>query len=73
MATALKCPSEHALLILLYRIHNPTRLNEMQARFGREYSQISRIFNVALDWVYDNHHEKVVGNVDWYVSISLTP
>ena len=60
------CPGEHAVLVVLFRLHNPTQLYEMQNRFGREYSQLSRIFNTALDWIYDNHREKVVNNIEWY-------
>lgn len=60
------CSGEYALLILLYRLHFPCTLASMEVIFGRDYSQISRIFNYCTNLVYDQHRAKVLGNIDWY-------
>ena len=43
-----------------------TRLPCGICRFGRDYSQIIKVFNTALDFVYAAHAHKVVGNIFWY-------
>jgi hypothetical protein len=44
---------EEALLIVLYRFAYPIRLVSMEDTFGREYSQISRIFNHVVRYVVE--------------------
>jgi nuclease HARBI1 len=46
---------EEALLIMLYRLAYPCRLIAMQEVFGIEISQISRIFNQTIKYVYTKH------------------
>lgn len=36
------------------------------AEWGRDYSELSKIFNTCLDYLYDHHQDKVIGNVAWY-------
>lgn len=57
---------EYAFLVMLYRLHYPCTLASMQPIFGRDYTQICRVFAYAVDFVYDNHKGKVIGNVAWY-------
>ena len=52
--------------MMLYRLHFPCTLASMQVTFGRDYSQLSRVFNYAIDFVYLHHKGKVIGNIDWY-------
>jgi hypothetical protein len=59
---------EYAFLLMLYRDHYPQTLAMQQTMFGREISQISRIHNGALQWMYDHHQAKVVGNIWWYAN-----
>lgn len=60
------CPGEHALCLMLYRIAYPSRLISLQEIFGRDYTQLSRIFKFTVDTFYLNHKAKVHGNLDWY-------
>lgn len=57
---------EYALCLMLYRLHYPCTLISLQPIFGRDYTQLSRIFNYAVDYVHTGHANKVIGNVDWY-------
>ena len=59
-------PGEHALLVYLYHLSYPTKLQRMQSTFGREYSQISRIENTIKSFLIINHRNKIVGNFNWY-------
>ena len=34
--------------------------------FGRDYSQLSRIFKWSVDLMYEKHKHKVHGNLSWY-------
>ena len=34
--------------------------------WGRDYSQLSKVFNTVLDAIYLEHKDKVVGNIQWY-------
>ena len=62
----LSCPGEHAFALMLYRLAYPTRLIELQDVFGRDYSQLSRIFKWSVDLMYEKHKDKVHGNLSWY-------
>ena len=61
-----RCSGEYAFCLLLFRMAYPTRLYDLQSTFGREYSQLSRIFAAAVAFMYDTHRGKVQGNVAWY-------
>ena len=39
----------------------------MQRKFGREYSQLSRIYTEVENYMDSKHRYKVVGNVEWYM------
>ena len=60
------CPGEHAFAVMLYRLAYPNRLIELQDAFGRDYSQLSRIFKWSVDLMYEKHKHKVHGNLSWY-------
>ena len=62
----LSCPGEHAFMLMLYRLAYPCRLFTLQDIFGREYTQLSRIFKFAINFMYVNHKHKVHGNLEWY-------
>ena len=66
----LTCPGEYALCLLLYRLHYPETLYGMCSRFGREYSQLCRIIDRTLDIVFEMHHNKIRGNIHWYVNFT---
>lgn len=57
---------EYAFCFMLYRLHYPSSLAALQSTFGRDYSQLSRIFKYAINLVYNNHSGKVLRNVYWY-------
>ena len=59
---------QEALLFLLYRIHYPETLQKMEKMWGREYSQLSRIFSFMIDWVYDNWGWMVTNNLAFWVT-----
>lgn len=60
------CSGEHAFCLMLYRLSYPSRLIELQDIFGRDYSQLSRIFKWSIDFMYEKHRHKVEGNLQWY-------
>ena len=60
------CPGEHAFCLMLYRISYPSRVISLQDLFGRDYTQLSRIFKYAIKKYYNSHKHKVHGNLDWY-------
>lgn len=51
---------------MLYRLHYSTIFYQLQTHFGREYSQLSRIFKNVINYVYDHHKNKIHGNIEWY-------
>jgi hypothetical protein len=59
---------DYAFCVFLYRMHYPSTLAMLQTTFGREYSQLSRIFNSLVVLLDDNHRHKVMGNLPWYRS-----
>ncbi|CAN0032216.1 unnamed protein product [Pylaiella littoralis] len=44
----------------------PGRWQDLQVEFGREYTQLSRIFNLVIDWVYENHLHRVMHNLEFF-------
>lgn len=60
------CSGEHAFCLMLYRLAYPCRLFELQDIFGRDYSQLSRIFKWSIDFMHEKHKHKVEGNLSWY-------
>lgn len=57
---------ESATLYLIHRLHYPGVLNNDQEMWGRDFTTLDRIFNSALDAIFDLHEGKVCGNVAWY-------
>jgi hypothetical protein len=37
-----------------------------EKEWGREYSQLSKLFNTCLDFLHTEHADKVIGNIAWY-------
>jgi hypothetical protein len=60
------CYGEYAMLYTMFRLSYPRRLIDNVMDWGRDYSELSKIFNTCLDYLYDQHRGKVVGNVAWY-------
>ena len=62
------CLGEYAFCLMLYRLAYPTRLITLQREFGREYSQLSRIFNAAITWTERHHIHRVQGQriINWF-------
>ncbi|CAN0455877.1 unnamed protein product, partial [Pylaiella littoralis] len=44
----------------------PGRWQDLQREFGREYTQLSRIFNEVVDWAYDNHLHRVTDCLEFF-------
>ena len=59
-------PGEHAFVLMMYRDHYPSTLFGLQDKFGREETQLSRIYNWAIHFVCDNHAFRVHDNIGWY-------
>ena len=59
---------EYAFVLMLYRLHYPSTLAMLQNPFGREYSQLSRIFNSTITLMHDLHSAKILNNTAWYRS-----
>ena len=59
---------EYAFLLFLYRSHYPSTLSLLQTTFGRDYSQLSRIYTATVEYLDRIHRHKVVGNIGWYRS-----
>ncbi|CAN0295354.1 unnamed protein product, partial [Scytosiphon promiscuus] len=48
-------PGETALLLLLRRLSYPGRLNDLEALFEREHTQLGRLFGEVVDFVVEHH------------------
>jgi nuclease HARBI1 len=48
--------AEEALIITCSRLSYPNHLRDLEDRFARDSTSISRIFNVMIDHIYDNFH-----------------
>lgn len=57
---------EYATLYLLHRLRYPGILADCIYLWGRDYTQLSKLFNTVLDFLYDEHTNKVIGNIAWY-------
>jgi hypothetical protein len=60
------CQGEYAFCLMLYRIAYPVRLFSMQSIFARDVTQLSRIFQYAVTFMFDTHQHKVQGNMSFY-------
>ena len=50
------------LCILLRRLAYPCRYSDLVQRFGRPVPEISMIGNTVMNYIYDNHHQRLT---DW--------
>ncbi len=57
-------------LLSIYNINikwsYPGTLSGSEVDCGRDYSSMSKVFNTCLDFLYDIHKDKVIGNIAWY-------
>lgn len=49
------CSGIEGLCLLLKRLAYPCRYSDLIHRFGRPVPELCMLYNVVLDWVYDNH------------------
>ena len=56
------CGGIEGLCILLWRLAYPCRYSDLVQRFGRPVPELSMISNTVLNYIYDNHHQRVT---DW--------
>ena len=62
---------ESATLYMISRLAYPNRLADnygAEGDWGRDHTQLSRIFNSTLHFFFNRHAGKVNGNVSWYSS-----
>ncbi|CBN75972.1 conserved unknown protein [Ectocarpus siliculosus] len=57
---------EEAFLLLLMRMRYPGRLSDLEKYFGREYSQLSRLFRWATDFLFEMHSHRVMDNLAFW-------
>ncbi|CAN0145299.1 unnamed protein product, partial [Ectocarpus sp. 8 AP-2014] len=57
---------EEAFLLLLMRMRYPGRLADLERYFGREYSQLSRLFRWATDFLFEMHSHRVMDNLEFW-------
>jgi hypothetical protein len=58
-ATGNKCSREEGIMILLYRLHFPSKLINLELLFGIHWTVCSKMFNVVLDFVYEKCKNKL--------------
>ena len=58
---------EKAFLFTLHRLHCPGNLVDMQHYWGREYTQLSRIFKAMIDFIHHEHVHLIKDNIQFFV------
>ena len=58
---------EKAFLFTLHRLHCPGNLTDMQRAWGKEYSQLSRIFKSMILFLHDQHSYLIKDNIAFFV------
>ena len=58
---------EKAFLFTLYRLHCPGNLVDMQHYWGKEYTQLSRIFKAMVDYIHEQHVHLIKNNIEFFV------
>ena len=66
--TSSVCNGEYTFCLMLHHLAYPSRLFSLKSKFGREFSQLSRIFNHAVTFMSDTHKQKVQENLSFYFS-----
>jgi len=54
------CSGQEGLCLLLRRLAYPCRYHDCIYRFARPVPELSMIANTVLDWVYDNHSNRLM-------------
>jgi hypothetical protein len=49
----------YAFLYCLHRYHKPVKLEDDQNTYGSDYSVLSKIFNTVVNWIDDNHSQRL--------------
>ncbi len=59
--------SDEALCILLRRLVYPNRLCDLRGTFHRTTPELSMIFNLSVDHVYNNYHGLLTNLEQWWL------
>ena len=65
MDNGLRVDGESAFLYFLYRMHYPNTLAMGQEMWGREYSELDRIYNFMTDNLFERYSHCVLNDFDW--------
>lgn len=57
---------EYATLYMFHRLAFPERLVDDEKEWGRDYSTLSCVFTITLDYYFDLYEHKVCDNILWY-------
>ena len=63
--------SEYGFLLMLFRLENPSKHHDESKKFGRDFSQLSRIFTAMFYYFYVHYRGKTQDLI-WYTMIDLT-
>ncbi|CAM9637066.1 unnamed protein product, partial [Choristocarpus tenellus] len=53
-------------LLLIRRLRYPGRLVDLEEEFGIEYSELSRLFNTVMDWVWQTYWDRIQDNLGFF-------
>ena len=62
------CTGEELLLIGLYRLSSTKDLVDLENTFGRDYTWISRVFDMFVLWMEREHKWRLFDNLDFWVN-----
>jgi hypothetical protein len=57
---------EEIIMISLYRLHFPSKLNDMQSEFVRDYSSLSRAFHWFIQFMVTNWLYLLTNNIEYW-------
>ena len=60
-----------SFLLFLRRMASPGRLTNLETEFGREHTSLSRSLAGTLDWLHENHSEKITDNLPFFVPYKI--
>jgi hypothetical protein len=64
------CSAEYALCLMLYKMNYPTKFTRLHTLFGRDYSQLARLFDETICFVYGMHKDKVRNVYMYYIMLN---
>ena len=59
------CTGEELLLVGLYRLSSTKDLIDLEITFGRDYTWISRVFDMFVIWIEDRHSWHGHSSISW--------